>query len=113
MPNIRDVPHQEDIVAVILEHATQPVRCYERTEVANMDIAVHSRSAAVNAHMRRVERCEQVFASGQRIIQVNRICRYRCHEHSSSHVISWYGTMSLPGVWESSHILPFLTTCIG
>src|SRR3989440_1969352 len=113
MSDIGDVPHQEDIVAVILEHTAQPVRRYERTEVANMDIAVDSGSAAVNAHTRRVERCKQVFASGQRIIQVNRFCRNRCHEHSSSNVISWYGTMSLPGVWESSHIFLFQTTRIG
>ena len=113
MSDIGDVPHQEDIIAVILEHTAQPVRRYERTEVANMDIAVHSRAAAVNAHTRRVERCKQVFASGQRIIQVNRFCRNRCHEHSSSNVISWYGTMSLPGVWESSHIFLFQTTRIG
>src|SRR5436305_12412149 len=113
MSNIGDVPHQEDIVAVILEHTAQPVRRYERTEVANMDIAVHSRSAVVNAHAWRVERCKQVFASSQCIIQVNRFCRNCCHEHSSSNVISWYGIMSLPVAWESSHILPFLRTRIG
>src|SRR5437016_9710463 len=113
MSDIGDVPHQEDIVAVILEHTAQPVRRYERTEVANMDIAVHSRAAVVNAHTRRIERCKQVFASGQRIIQVNRFWRNCCHEHNSSNIISWYGTMSLPGVWESSHILLFQTTRIG
>src|SRR5436305_9819133 len=112
MSDIGDVPHQEDVVAVILEHAAQPIWRDERTEVANMAIPVHSRSAAVNAHARRVERRKQVFASGQCIIQVNRFCRNRCHERNSSNVIIRYGTVSLPGAWESSHILPFQTTRI-
>ncbi len=72
MPHVGDVAHQEDIVAVVLQHAAQPVGGDKGAKIADMDILVDRRAARVDAHAWRVKRLEAFFLARQRVIQVDR-----------------------------------------
>src|SRR5579864_4075293 len=80
MSNVGNVAHEENIVAIVFEHTTQPVGCHKGAKVTNMDIFVDSGSAVIDAHPWWIEREEQFFTFGQRIIQVNRLNRGVSHE---------------------------------
>src|SRR6266699_6030990 len=83
MPYVGDVTHKVDIIAIILEHTTQPIGCHKSAEVADMDISVDGGTAVIYAHSRGIERLKQIFTSCQRVIQVNRFRRNVGHEHIS------------------------------
>ena len=63
MPYVGDVTHKVDIIAIILEHTTQPIGCHKSAEVADMDISVDGGTAVIYAHPWRIERLEQIFTS--------------------------------------------------
>src|SRR5579859_602569 len=87
MPDIRDVTHQQDIIAVIVENAANPVGRGKRAQVAEVCIFIDGWAARVDAHARRMKRLEQLFLSGQGVIYINRSGCSAGHKHKSPLVL--------------------------
>src|SRR6266852_5419280 len=71
VPDVGDVHHQLGVMPEVLEAATQQVREHERSQVADVHVAVDGWAARVDAHLPRLERPQLFLLSREGVVQTN------------------------------------------
>ena len=71
--DIREILNVLDLVALVLQIAAQRVEHDERARIADVEIVVDRRAAAVNAHLARLDGLELFFPARLRVINLHHL----------------------------------------